>query len=351
MVPASRTWSLELDRAIETLKRGDVSVHPTAALLAIGLAVHGLRKDSLCKSGALTALLVGYATMANPLPVFGVTLIVFYLTGSKATKVKADVKAKLEIEAQQSHSHSHSSRPSASSSRDAPGTKHKSASGGGRDGWQVLCNGLTGCLAAAVFRYDLWATSTKLDSHCTMSTAQQTLKNCLLVALAHFAACMGDTLASELGILSSRKPFLLFSARPRVVPPGTNGGISLLGTVCSALGGLWIGFVFTASLLAFNPACRPQAATSIVPRLLILATLSGLGGSMIDSLLGAMLQKTWYNVKTKQVLVGTRRLRRKEDDDDQWQVITGYDVLTNNQVNFISSALTCLVVVFIDRSW
>lgn len=146
MVPASRTWSLELDRAIETLKRGDVSVHPTAALLAIGLAVHGLRKGSLCKSGALTALLVGYATMANPLPVFGVTLIMFYLTGSKATKVKADVKAKLEVEAQQSHSHSHShsSSPSAPSSRDGRNTKHKSASGGGRDGWQVLCNGLTG---------------------------------------------------------------------------------------------------------------------------------------------------------------------------------------------------------------
>lgn len=142
MVPASRTWSLELDRAIETLKTGDVSVHPTAALLALGLAVHGLRKGSLCKSGALTALLVGYATMANPLPVFGVTLIVFYLTGSRATKVKADVKARLEVEGQQSHSHP--SSPSGPSSRDAPGTKHKSASGGGRDGWQVLCNGLTG---------------------------------------------------------------------------------------------------------------------------------------------------------------------------------------------------------------
>lgn len=217
---------------------------------------------------------------------------------------------------------------------------------------ESACHTYSGCLAAAVFRYDLWASSTKLDSHCTMSTAQETQKNCLLVALAHFAACMGDTLASELGILSARKPFLLFSARPRVVPPGTNGGISLLGTVSSALGGLWIGFVFTASLLAFNPACWVQAATSIVPRLLILATLSGLGGSMIDSLLGATMQKTWYNVKTKQILVGTRRLKRKADDDDQWQVITGYDILTNNQVSGLAPCClwSCSSQVNIDSN-
>lgn len=43
----------------------------------------------------------------------------------------------------------------------------------------------------------------------------------------HFGCCLGDTLASELGILSTHPPILLTTLRP--VPPGTNGGLSLAG--------------------------------------------------------------------------------------------------------------------------
>jgi len=57
-------------------------------LLAILLSGHGLRKKSLSPSGAYTAFIVGFFTMAGGSRVFGVSLIGFYLVGSRATKCK-----------------------------------------------------------------------------------------------------------------------------------------------------------------------------------------------------------------------------------------------------------------------
>lgn len=64
--------------------------------LAAFLGFHGLRKRSLSPSGALAAFLVGFAMMAVPLRAFGVSLITFYLAGSRATKVGKQLKAQLE---------------------------------------------------------------------------------------------------------------------------------------------------------------------------------------------------------------------------------------------------------------
>lgn len=62
-------------------------LYPVALLLALLLAAHGLRKGSLSQDGAITAFLAGYAHLANPIKLFGVLLIGFYLIGSRATKV------------------------------------------------------------------------------------------------------------------------------------------------------------------------------------------------------------------------------------------------------------------------
>ena len=72
------------------------SLYPIPLLIATLLATHGLRKGSLSFSGAVAAFLVGYFHLACPLKFFGVGLIVFYLLGSRATRVKANIKAKLE---------------------------------------------------------------------------------------------------------------------------------------------------------------------------------------------------------------------------------------------------------------
>lgn len=150
----------------------------------------------------------------------------------------------------------------------------------------------------------------------------------LLVALGHFGCCAGDVFASELGILASKPPRLITTMKS--VPPGTNGGLSLVGAAASALGGLWMGIVFVLSMMHWNAACPMDA--SEVGYLLSTATLAGFAGSMLDSLLGATLQQTWYHTRSKQVLVGSREdITKKERKEGK--IITGKDVLSNNQVS------------------
>ena len=64
-----------------------IQLYPGAALTASILAGHGFKKGSLSTSGAIAAWIVGYGHLANPLKLFGVTMIAFYLIGSRATKV------------------------------------------------------------------------------------------------------------------------------------------------------------------------------------------------------------------------------------------------------------------------
>lgn len=164
----------------------------------------------------------------------------------------------------------------------------------------------------------------------------------LLISLGHYAACMGDVLASELGILSSSPPRLITNPA-RVVPPGTNGGVSAFGTLCSALGGLIIGGAFVASESFRCSGFDLRLAASYVA----LGTFGGFAGSGIDSLLGATMQRTWYSTKSKQVLLGSRHLRNSGIEDDDWTVITGHDILNNNAVNIISATLGASLIAFV----
>ncbi|CAD6905756.1 unnamed protein product [Tilletia controversa] len=190
----------------------------------------------------------------------------------------------------------------------------------------------------------------------------------VLLALGHFACCMGNTLASELGILSRSKPALVLDPF-RQVPPGTNCGISLFGTLMSLTGGLFMGATAALTTYLSNPACSVSAKSAswltlwstgvdgadrlLWLNIIFLGGLGGLLGSMIDSVLGATFQRTYYSRETKQVLLG--RLPPKEQsksgsDDSEWVVITGYDILSNNQVNLISSVATSALVAYLGTA-
>ena len=102
----------------------NIPIPSTAFSLASLLAGHGLRKRSLSPSGAAAAFAVGYTMMSVRLSTFGVALIVFYLTGSRATKVGKALKQQLEEGHQAS---------------------------GYRNAAQVFCNSLSAAIAALLW--------------------------------------------------------------------------------------------------------------------------------------------------------------------------------------------------------
>lgn len=95
------------------------------------------------------------------------------------------------------------------------------------------------------------------------------------------ATVTADTWATELGTLSKRPPRLITTGQ--MVEVGTSGGVSPLGTMVSLIGGTLIGLV--AGLLE-----RPLMVEVIVAT----GALSGLIGSLFDSLLGATVQHIYY---------------------------------------------------------
>lgn len=94
----------------------------------------------------------------------------------------------------------------------------------------------------------------------------------------HFACCLGDTLASELGILSRSPPRLITTFKP--VPPGTNGGMSVTGTLASLTGGVIMGAAISATLLVESAACRQQWYDVVLP-LLGWGAFGGVFGSLV----------------------------------------------------------------------
>jgi uncharacterized protein (TIGR00297 family) len=95
---------------------------------------------------------------------------------------------------------------------------------------------------------------------------------------ASLAAATADTWATELGALSPVQPRLITTGK--IVEMGTSGGITWVGTLSSLIGAIFIAMV--ASL--FHP--------NLVG--LVVVTLAGLAGSLVDSALGATIQSVYY---------------------------------------------------------
>jgi len=156
---------------------------------------------------------------------------------------------------------------------------------------------------------------------------------CVFATLGHFGCCLGDTLASELGILSRSKPILITTLKP--VPPGTNGGMSVGGTLASVIGGAVMGLTMSACLILESSRCR-ETWMSIVLTTTLLGAMSGGTGSLVDSILGATIQQTKFS-ETKKLI-----LQDESIPTGPIKVISGLDILTGNQVNVVSSVFTTI---------
>ena len=136
----------------------------------------------------------------------------------------------------------------------------------------------------------------------------------------NYAAVAADTFSSELGILSKSKPRLLTSWNLREVPPGTNGGVTLTGT----LAGFGGAFIIALTSLILLPFCN--AHSSITGQLsgskpgleggtgwgwqekiywVTAVTIWGGLGSVLDSALGGLFQASVIDSRTGKVIEGT----------------------------------------------
>jgi uncharacterized protein (TIGR00297 family) len=98
----------------------------------------------------------------------------------------------------------------------------------------------------------------------------------LLASAAAMAEAAADTVSSELGQAFSRRALLITSLE--TVPPGTDGGISIRGTASGVL-----------AACVMSAVC--VAAGMIPARWGSIAAAAGVCGMLVDSLLGAWLER------------------------------------------------------------
>jgi len=121
------------------------------------------------------------------------------------------------------------------------------------------------------------ATGTLLALCSQLPAAPQTL---LQIGFAtSFAAKLGDTFGSEIGKRWGRRTFLITTLQP--VPPGTEGAISVEGTLASLLGSALMALVMMQlGLLSGWPTW-------------LLVSVVGLIATLLESWIGAGLQHRW----------------------------------------------------------
>lgn len=259
--------------------------------LAFVLSSRALTRGSLTPSGALAALVV--ATLSVACGFRGFLLFIFYQLGTTATKLKHGKKAKLD------------------------GTVTKSSA---RSAEQVLACSVIGVSCALAHAY-LYGREIAIDFDFNPKES-----GLAAAIIAHYAACLGDTLSSELGMLSTQSPVLITSPKRRV-PPGTNGGVTFLGFFVAGLGGAIIGV--SGATLDFISSLEVDFVGSI-----IYGIICGLVGSTIDSVLGATLQATYFDEETQKVQ-HTHKAGIKH--------VAGKNILSNVQVNLISTLATTFI--------
>lgn len=158
--------------------------------------------------------------------------------------------------------------------------------------------------------------------------------------------------SSEVGIASKAPPRLVTTGS--IVPPGTNGGVTPLGTAAAAAGGLFIGCCYcaTATVAAWwggGSSTAASVAAAVDWRLVPLALVAGLAGSLLDSLLGATLQWSGNDVRSGKAVSGrplpvsaaARHVRH----------VSGKDVLSNTAVNVVASALSSGLAAAAWSAW
>jgi len=188
------------------------------------------------------------------------------------------------------------------------------AKGSTRDAWQVVANGGAGALGALLVGSEDAA---------------------LWVVAASLAAAAADTWATSCGGWSRRLPRHVLTWTP--VPPGTSGGVTVLGTTGAMVGAATVGAA--AALTAGRPA------------LLAVSLAVGMLGMTADSIIGAAWQSRFHCPACD--LATERRVHRC---GTRTVTAGGWPWLSNDGVNGLATGISALAgyVVWVwggGRGW
>ena len=140
------------------------------------------------------------------------------------------------------------------------------------------------------------------EGYCWQWGASPRIADVLVAGIiSNYAAVAADTFSSELGILAKSNPRLI-TAPWRSVPKGTNGGVTIEGILAGAAGA----FIIALSSVFLTPYCSSQQSWNLNTKAQLVALFTGLGvaGSLLDSLLGAVLQASVVDIRTGKVVEG-----------------------------------------------
>lgn len=276
---------------------------PLALLGSTYMALRSVRRGKLTPGAAVLGWATGVYLVGAGLR--GLLLFVFYLLGSRATSWRAREKAELAE--------------------------------GPRTALQVFCvSGL------AVFYTCLGQLQHPTTTATVYYENRQSYTSCAYsrAILAQYASSLADTLASELSVVSAQNDPWLITNPWRRVPRGCNGGVTWVGFGWSLVGGAVMGCMAVLldrleTVVVIGWAAADPQVEQPVLALIVYSTLMGLLGSLIDSIIGATLQATYWDPDTKKIVSGPA--------SQGVQRLVGWDCFSNEMVNLVSTAITTVL--------
>ncbi len=254
--------------------------------LALLVALLAYQARSLDKSGAIAAAIEGTFIFGLGGWEWAILLLAFFISSSALSKMFKARKRNL---------------------------KEKFEKGSRRDAMQVLGNGGLAALFAALHFF------------------QPNVRWTWLGFAAALAAVNADTWATELGVLNPSQPRLITDFKQKV-EKGTSGAVSLVGTLASVFGAVFIGIL--AGVLA--PDGNVLFTAFVV-------SFAGFSGALFDSLLGATVQANYY------CPVCEKETERHPEHlcGAKTRYLRGWRWLTNDLVNFSCAGFAVLVVLLL----